>query len=76
MEEIIKRRYPNSLPALIYAAASAPGHPQVVTADSPRKHSPTYAFLENRVKKLEVELENKDEEASKRIDALNKNTTL
>ncbi|XP_015759116.1 PREDICTED: centrosomal protein of 162 kDa-like [Acropora digitifera] len=67
MEEIIKRRYPNSLPALIYAAASAPGHAQVVTADSPRKHSPTYAFLENRVKKLEVELENKDEEASKRI---------
>jgi len=67
MEEIIRRRYPNSLPALIYAAASAPGHAQVVTADSPRKHSPTYAFLENRVKKLEVELENKDEEASKRI---------
>ena len=67
MEEIIKRRYPNSLPALIYAAASAPGHAQVVTADSPRKHSHTYAFLENRVKKLEVELENKDEEASKRI---------
>lgn len=67
MEEIIKRRYPNSLPALIYAAASAPGHAQVVTDGSPRKPSPTYAFLENRVKKLETELENKDEEASKRI---------
>ena len=67
MEEIIKRRYPNSLPALIYAAASAPGHAQVVTDGSPRKPSPTYAFLENRVKKLETELENKDEEVSKRI---------
>lgn len=67
MEEIIKRRYPNSLPALIYAAASAPGHAQAVTSESPRKQSPTYAFLENRVKKLETELEDKDEEASKRI---------
>ena len=67
MEEIIKRRYPNSLPALIYAAASAPGQAQPVTTESPRKHSPTYAFLENRVKKLEAELEDKDEEASKRI---------
>lgn len=67
MEEIIKRRYPNSLPALIYAAASAPGQAQAVTTESPRKQSPTYAFLENRVKKLETELEDKDEEASKRI---------
>ena len=67
MEEIIKRRYPNSLPALIYAAASAPGQAQPLTTESPRKHSPTYAFLENRVKKLEAELEDKDEEASKRI---------
>ena len=67
MEEIIKRRYPNSLPALIYAAASAPGQAQPVTTESPRKQSPTYAFLENRVKKLETELENKDDEASKRI---------
>lgn len=67
MEEIIKRRYPNSLPALIYAAASAPGQAQAVTTESPRKQSPTYAFLENRVKKLETELEDKDDEASKRI---------
>lgn len=67
MEEIIKRRYPNSLPALIYAAASAPGHAQAVTNESPGKQSPTYVFLENRVKKLENELENKDEEAGKRI---------
>ena len=67
MEEIIKRRYPNSLPALIYAAASAPGQAQGVETESPRKQSPTYAFLENRVKKLETELEEKDEEASRRI---------
>lgn len=67
MEEIIRRRYPNSLPALIYAAASAPGHAQPIKEDTPKKQSPSYAFLENRVKKLENELEEKDEEASKRI---------
>ena len=67
MDEIIRRRYPNSLPALIYAAASVPGQAQTVATESPKKPSPTYAFLENRVKKLETELENKDEEASKRI---------
>ena len=67
MEEIIKRRYPNSLPALIYAAASAPGQAQVVTEDSSKKQSPSYLFLENKVKKLEKELEERDEEDDKRI---------
>lgn len=67
MEEIIKRRYPNSLPALIYAAASAPGQAQVATDDPSKKQSPSYLFLENKVKKLEKELEERDEEDNKRI---------
>ena len=67
MEEIIKRRYPNSLPALIYAAASAPGQAQVITDDSPKKQSPSFVFLENKIKKLEKELEERDEEDNKRI---------
>ncbi|XP_067882965.1 centrosomal protein of 162 kDa [Heterodontus francisci] len=62
MEEIIRRRYPNSLPALIYAAASVP------EADSEtvgKLHS--RAFLEKRIKKLETDLEGKDEEAKKSL---------
>ena len=70
MEEIIKRRYPNSLPALIYAAASAPCHAQTVVENSPKNQSPSYLFLENRVKKLEKELEERDDEDSKRIRAV------
>ncbi|XP_078068577.1 centrosomal protein of 162 kDa [Mustelus asterias] len=62
MEEIIRRRYPNSLPALIYAAAS------VSEADSEmagKLHSRT--LLEKRIKKLETDLEGKDEEAKKSL---------
>ncbi|EDO46717.1 predicted protein, partial [Nematostella vectensis] len=71
MEEIIKRRYPNSLPALIFAAASAPGSAQPSMPEtSPVKQSPSYVFLENRVKKLEKELEENDDEANKRIRAI------
>ena len=64
MEQIIKRRYPNSIPALIYAASSAPGDGKPFKPeDSPRKQSgPSYAFLENRVKKLNQELEEREED--------------
>ncbi|NXH21685.1 CE162 protein, partial [Bucco capensis] len=59
MEGILKRRYPNSLPALIYAAASA------------EKAKPqTVEFLERRIKKLETELEGKDDEAKKSLRAM------
>uniref|UniRef100_H3B0S9 Centrosomal protein of 162 kDa n=1 Tax=Latimeria chalumnae TaxID=7897 RepID=H3B0S9_LATCH len=62
MEEIIRRRHPNSLPALIYAAASAS------TADTEMLAKPnTVAFLERRIKKLETDLEGKDEEAKKSL---------
>jgi protein QN1 len=64
MEQIIKRRYPNSIPALIYAASSAPGDGKPFKSeDSPKKpNGPSYAFLENCVKKLNQELEDREEE--------------
>lgn len=70
MEEIIKRRYPNSLPALIFAAASAPGLAQPAQEESPKKQSPSYLFLEQQVKKLVKQLEERDEESSRVLRAL------
>lgn len=58
MEGILKRRYPNSLPALILAASAAGGD----TADRN-----TVEFMEKRIKKLEADLEGKDEEAKKSL---------
>lgn len=58
MEGIIKRRYPNSLPALILAASVAGGD----TVDRN-----TVEFMEKRIKKLETDLEGKDEEAKKSL---------
>ena len=60
MEQIIRRRYPNSLPALMLAAATMPD-PAQSSGDS-RTH--TVAALEKRIKKLEGELEKKDEESA------------
>ncbi|NWX48362.1 CE162 protein, partial [Steatornis caripensis] len=64
MEGILKRRYPNSLPALIYAAAAA----EKTNDLSAKTH--TVDFLERRVKKLETELEGKDDEAKKSLRAM------
>ncbi|KAM4786122.1 centrosomal protein of 162 kDa isoform 2-T4 [Cyanocitta cristata] len=64
MEGILKRRYPNSLPALIYAAAAAEK-----TNDLSAKKN-TVEFLERRIKKLETELEGKDDEAKKSLRAM------
>lgn len=58
MEGILKRRYPNSLPALILAASAAGG-------DSVDRN--TVEFMERRIKKLEADLEGKDEEAKKSL---------
>ncbi|NP_955020.2 centrosomal protein of 162 kDa [Mus musculus] len=57
MEGILKRRYPNSLPALILAASAA--------GDSVDRN--TVEFMERRIKKLEADLEGKDEEAKKSL---------
>ncbi|KAL9864133.1 centrosomal protein of 162 kDa isoform 1-T1 [Geothlypis trichas] len=64
MEGILKRRYPNSLPALIFAAAAAEK-----TNDLSAKTN-TVEFLERRIKKLEAELEGKDDEAKKSLRAM------
>ncbi|NXB31831.1 CE162 protein, partial [Eulacestoma nigropectus] len=65
MEGILKRRYPNSLPALIYAAAAAAEKTNDLSAKTN-----TVEFLERRVKKLETELEGKDDEAKKSLRAM------
>lgn len=57
MEGIIKRRYPNSLPALILAASAAGDTVDRNTVD----------FMEKRIKKLEADLEGRDEEAKKSL---------
>ncbi|XP_008578336.1 PREDICTED: centrosomal protein of 162 kDa [Galeopterus variegatus] len=57
MEGILKRRYPNSLPALILAASAA--------GDTGDRN--TVEFMEKRIKKLEANLEGKDEEAKKSL---------
>ncbi|XP_063006666.1 centrosomal protein of 162 kDa isoform X2 [Melospiza melodia melodia] len=64
MEGILKRRHPNSLPALIFAAAAAEK-----TNDLSAKTN-TVEFLERRIKKLETELEGKDDEAKKSLRAM------
>ncbi|XP_068793776.1 centrosomal protein of 162 kDa isoform X2 [Struthio camelus] len=64
MEGILKRRYPNSLPALIYAAAAAEKSNDLSAKTN------TVDFLERRIKKLETELEGKDDEAKKSLRAM------
>ena len=68
MENIIRKRHPNSLPALIWAAASVPddgaaGKPQSVD------------FLEGRIRKLESDVELKDDEAKRSMRALEQKYT-
>ncbi|XP_011215383.2 centrosomal protein of 162 kDa isoform X2 [Ailuropoda melanoleuca] len=57
MEGILKRRHPNSLPALILAASAAGDTVDRNTVD----------FMEKRIKKLEADLEGRDEEAKKSL---------
>lgn len=71
MEEILRRRHPNSLPALMFAAAAAGGerggesHPCAALQPS---HSA--ALLERRIHRLEAELEGRDEEAKRSLRAM------
>ncbi|GFR62042.1 centrosomal protein of 162 kDa-like [Elysia marginata] len=72
MEQVIRRRHPNSLPAMMMVAAQAPdsvlteGGTLPGVAGSGR----TVQVLENRVKKLEAELESKDENAQHDLRAM------
>ena len=63
MENIIRKRHPNSLPALIWAAASIP---EDTTATKPQ----SVEYLEGRIRKLESDAELKDEESKRSMRAL------
>ena len=62
MENIIRKRHPNSLPAVIWAAASVP--------DDAVSKPPSVEYLEGRIRKLECDIELKDEEAKRSMRAL------
>ena len=70
MDQVIRRRHPNSLPALIYAAnvssetASTKSEQQTLSNSSP-KHSTI--FLEQKVRTLESQLSANDEEWERRL---------
>lgn len=65
LEQILRSRNPNSLPALIYAAATEDG----ASAGAPPP-SRVNALLERRVQRLESELESHDEEAKRSLRAM------
>ena len=62
MESIVRKRHPNSLPVLMWAAAAAP--------DAETEKSLSVVFLEKQMKKLEEELEVKDGDAERTIRVL------
>ncbi|XP_032374406.1 centrosomal protein of 162 kDa isoform X2 [Etheostoma spectabile] len=68
LEQILRHRNPNSLPALIYAAA-ATGDQGDVAANMPPP-SRINALLERRIQRLEAELESHDEEAKRSLRAM------
>ncbi|XP_028436995.1 centrosomal protein of 162 kDa isoform X2 [Perca flavescens] len=68
LEQILRRRNPNSLPALIYAAA-ATGDQGDVAANTPPP-SRINILLERRIQRLEAELESHDEEAKRSLRAM------
>ena len=61
MEQIIRRRHPNSLPALMMTAAS--------TMEASSK-SPSILVLEKQIKHLQEQLEVKDEQANTMLRAM------
>ncbi|XP_064607798.1 centrosomal protein of 162 kDa-like isoform X2 [Liolophura sinensis] len=64
MEQILRRRHPNSIPTLMMAACAAD------LASQPSVKPPSVQALETRLHKLESELENKDEECNKLLRAM------
>ncbi|KAM9316616.1 centrosomal protein of 162 kDa [Gastrophryne carolinensis] len=60
MEAVIKRRHPNSIPAIMYAAA------MVSESDNSTRGS-TVSFLERRIQNLESQLESKDDDTKKSL---------
>ncbi|XP_059142969.1 centrosomal protein of 162 kDa-like [Physella acuta] len=66
MEQVIRRRHPNSLPAMMMVAANVPDS----ALDQPQVKGRSVEVLENRVRKLERELETKDEMAQQDLRAM------
>lgn len=62
LEQILKSRNPNSLPALIYAVANADKQNEAPSSIN--------ALLERRIQHLEAELEGHEEEAKRSIQAM------
>ena len=73
METIIRRRFPNSISALIYAAS----HNEGVGGErkGEKEPTPSVLYFEKKVRKLEQELEERDEEHSRRLRALQQQYT-
>lgn len=67
LEQILRSRNPNSLPALIYAAATSASHEDAGETSS---SSRVTALLERRIQCLEAELENHDEEAKRSLQVM------
>lgn len=65
LEHILRSRNPNSLPALIYAAAKAENEEEA--ASQTKKVTD---LLEHRIQCLEAELESHDEEAKRNLRAM------
>ncbi|XP_060725776.1 centrosomal protein of 162 kDa isoform X3 [Tachysurus vachellii] len=70
MEEVLRRRHPNSLPALMFAAAAADGETGGENLSAARQPSYSAALLERRIHRLEAELENRDEEGKRSLRAM------
>ncbi|KAM3614709.1 uncharacterized protein V6R79_018243 [Siganus canaliculatus] len=69
LEQILRHRNPNSLPALLYAAATA-GDGGDGEASKTSPPSRINALLERRIQRLEAELEGRDEEAKRSLRAM------
>ncbi|XP_039864354.1 centrosomal protein of 162 kDa isoform X1 [Simochromis diagramma] len=67
LEQILRSRNPNSLPALIYAAATSASYKDAGKMSS---SSQITALLERRIQRLEAELENHDEEAKRSLQVM------
>lgn len=73
METIIRRRFPNSISALIYAASHIEG--EGGEQKGGKEPTPSVLYFEKKVHKLEHELEERDAEHSRRVRALQQQYT-
>ena len=73
METIIRRRFPNSITALIYAASHNEGEGGGLKDE--KEPAPSVLYFEKKVRKLEHELEERDAEHSRRVRALQQQYT-